>query len=188
MRKSVGTARSSSKPGRARDDEGVTAREHYDAMLRDDVGPWLRERNFRKRRNRFQRADDQGWQVVDFQASQWGSRDDVQFTINLWVGVSELRKADAGAQLEQRVGALLPGGQDHWWQVGAATDTTVLAAELRDVLATRCLPWLDARRSLDHLMAMARDSPDEFPRYALERFQILLRRAGFDDLASEILD
>src|SRR5215216_1550743 len=31
---------------------GVTAREKYDAMLHDDLGPWLRERGFRKRRNR----------------------------------------------------------------------------------------------------------------------------------------
>jgi hypothetical protein len=35
---------------------GVTSREKYDAMLRDDVGPWLREQGFKKRRNRFRRT------------------------------------------------------------------------------------------------------------------------------------
>lgn len=59
-------------------------------MVRDDLGPWLRERGFKKRGNRFRRVDGSGWQVVDFQASQWGSRDDVRFTINLWVGLTEL--------------------------------------------------------------------------------------------------
>jgi hypothetical protein len=165
---------------------GVTTRDNYDVMLRDEVGPWLRERGFRKRRNRFRRADSQGWQVVDFQASAWGSHDDVRFTINLWVGVTELEKAEVEAQVQQRVGKLLPDGADYWWPVGAATDIAALANELRDVLETRCLPWLDARRSLDHLMVIARDSPDEFPRYALGRFRMLLSRAGLDDLASDV--
>jgi Domain of unknown function (DUF4304) len=92
-----------------RDDGEVTARQKYDAMIRDEIGPWLRERDFRKRRNRFRRVDRDGWQVVDFQASAWGSRDDVRFTINLWVGVTELEGAEADAQVQQRVGALLPG-------------------------------------------------------------------------------
>lgn len=164
----------------------VTAREKYDAMLRDDVGPWLRERGFRKWRNRFRRADDQGWQVVDFQASQWGSREDVRFTINLWVGVSELEAAQSDAQVQQRVGVLLPGGEDYWWSLDDATDTSALATELRESLEATCLPWLDARRSLDRLMALARESPDDFPRYLLSRFQMLLTRAGRDDLASQI--
>jgi hypothetical protein len=88
--------------------------------------------------------------------------------------------------VQQRVGALLPGGEDHWWSFDAATETAALAAELRSVLERRCLPWLDARRSLDHLMEIARDSPDDFPRYALERVRMLLGRAGLDGLASQV--
>jgi uncharacterized protein DUF4304 len=164
----------------------VTARQQYDVMIRDEIGPWLRERGFRKRRNRFRRVDRDGWQVVDFQASSWGSRDDVRFTINLWVGVTELEGAEADAQVQQRVGALLPSGEDHWWPLDADTDTSALATELRAVLAELCIPWLDARRSLDDLMSLARDAPDDFPRYALERFGMLLARAGFDGLASKV--
>ncbi len=101
----------------------VTGREKYDRMIRDEVGPWLRELGFKKRRNRFRRADNNGWHVVDFQASQWGTRDDVRFTINLWVGVTELAEADADSQVQQRIGALLPGGEDHWWSLNANSDT-----------------------------------------------------------------
>lgn len=155
-------------------------------MIRDEVASWLRERGFRKRRNQFRRADDQGWQVVDFQASQWGSRDDVRFTINLWVGVRELEAVEPHAQVQQRVGALLPGGQDHWWSLDRSTDTSALAADLRGVLASVCLPWLEARRTLDQLMGMARDSQDDFPSHLLGRFQILLERAGREDLASTV--
>ena len=155
-------------------------------MLRDEVGPWLRARGFKKRRNRFRRADDDGWQVVDFQASQWGSRDDVRFTINLWVGVAELAEREADAQVETRVGNVLPGGDDHWWSLDEATDTARLGDELREVLQARCLPWLEARRSLDHLMDIARSAPDEFPRHELGRFRMLLKQSGLEALASEV--
>jgi Domain of unknown function (DUF4304) len=101
------------------------------------VGPWLRERGFRKRRNRFRRDVDGAWQVVDFQASQWGNRDDVRFTINLWVGVPDLATEESAGdpQLEQRIGALTGAGEDHWWSVDADTNVPRLAEELRSVPA-----------------------------------------------------
>jgi hypothetical protein len=141
-------------------------REDYDAMLREQLGPRLQERH-----NQFRRVRADGSQVVDFQASQWGSRDDVRITINLWIGVPELSEAAAESQVEQRVGALLPGGEDHWWALDISTDPALLGDKLRRVPDDRCLPWLDARRSLDHLMTLAREAPDEFPRCALGRFR-----------------
>lgn len=155
-------------------------------MIRDDLGPWLRERGFRKRRNRFRRVDPSGWQVVDFQASQWGSRDDVRFTINLWVGVTELAGADADSHVQQRVGALIRDGEDHWWPVDLATDVQQLSDELRGILEGRALPWLETRGSLDRLIALARNDPEHFTGYALGRFGMLLARAGHDGLAREM--
>jgi len=64
----------------------------------------------------------------------------VRFTINLWVGVRELEAVESDAQVEQRVGALLPGGEDHWWSLDDATDTSALATELRESLETRACP------------------------------------------------
>lgn len=155
-------------------------------MIRDDLGPWLRQRGFRKRRHRFVRSEASGWQVMDFQASQWGNRDDVRFTINLWVGVTELADADADSHVQQRVGALIADGEDHWWSVDAGTDVQQLAIELRAVMEERALPWLRERGSLDRLVTLARNDPDHFPRYALGRFGMLLARTGHEGLASEM--
>ena len=155
-------------------------------MIREDLGPWLRERGFRKRRNRFRRSGAAGWQVVDFQASAWGSRDDVRLTINLEVGVTELADADDYAHVQRRVGALIGDGHDQWWSFDATTDVPQLAAELRGVLEEHAFPWLEARASLDQLVALARNDPDHFPRYALGRFGMLLAEAGHDELASEM--
>lgn len=112
-------------------------------------------------------------------ATRFGSR-------SIWVGVNEVAEVEADAQLQQRLGALLPGGEDRWWEIEAETDTAALAAELRDALEARALPWLDARASLDQLIALAREAPNDFPRYALGRFQILLQSAGLEALASDV--
>lgn len=164
---------------------GVTPRVAYDQMIRDELGPSLRARGFRKRRNNFRRTEEAGWQVVDFQASQWGSRDEVRFTLNLWVGVTELADADADSHVQERIGAVLDG-DDRWWSVDATTDIDRLADELRRIVDEYALPWLQERSSLDRLLALARSSPDEFPRYALERFAMLLAKSDRHDLASEI--
>lgn len=164
----------------------MTARLRYDEMIRDEIGPWLRARDFKKKRNRFRRDVRSAWQVIDFQASQWGSRDDVRFTLNVSVGVPELSDGAAGdAQFQERIGALM-GGEDHWWSVDHDTDTSALARELRVLLDERALPWLDRRASLDQLMALAREQPNDFPRYLLGRFAILLEEAGKPDLAQEV--
>jgi hypothetical protein len=164
----------------------MTAREEYDRMIREEVAPMLRDVGFSKRRNRFRRVDSAGWQVVDFQASRWGSRDDTRFTINLWVGVAELADADADSHVQQRIGALIGDGEDQWWTIEASTDMQRLADEMRGVLEERALPWLEARGSVDGLVELARNDPDEFPRYALGRFGMLLAKVGQDELAREM--
>ena len=165
---------------------GVTAREKYDLMILEGIAPLLRELGFRKRRNRFRRSDDGGWQELDFQASQWGDRDHVRFTINLCLAAAELVAPDPGAHVEERMGALIGDGEDHWWEVDPATDADRLADELRGVLEERAVPWLDERRSLERLLALARRAPDDFPGHGLGRFVMLLELAGLDHLASEI--
>jgi hypothetical protein len=159
-------------------------------MLRDEVGPWLRDRGFRKKRNRFTRSGDAGWQVVDFQASQFGSRTETSFTINLWVGAPELTRGELGGdeQIFERIGHLTDSGEDLWWKVKERTDTGKLAEELNQLLGERGLPWLEERDRLDKLLSVARSRPADFPSHLLERFSMLLAEAGFDDWAEEIAD
>jgi hypothetical protein len=90
-------------------------------MVASVVAPELRVRGFRKRRNAFSRPTSDGWTVIDFQASQFGTRDDVSFTINLGVSFAELQATDEGppslgrAHMRQRIGRLLDGSRDRWW-------------------------------------------------------------------------
>jgi hypothetical protein len=137
----------------------VTTRERYDAFVRKEVGGWLRELGFKRERNRFGRRVDRAWEIVDFQASVWGSRDEVSFTINLGVGLDEVDSswdrprppAIAGTMLHTRIGALIDDGNDRWWDVRERTDLDKLAGKIRRLLEREALPWLERRSDRDSL-------------------------------------
>jgi Domain of unknown function (DUF4304) len=164
----------------------VTARDRYDAMIREEIRPLLAPLGFRKRRNRFVREHDEGWQAVDFQASAWGSRDEVRFTINLAVHVTALGTSRGAEHVHVRIGSLMDPRGDHWWDLDDSTDTAALGAELRELLERLGLPWLEARATLDRLLALARSDPKSFPGHTLGRFAALLEDTGRDALAREV--
>jgi len=139
------------------------ARRSLDAVVAG-VAPQLEHAGFRKRGDTFTRALDDGMtHVVDFQLARVdppGTREipplrvDLhgRFTVTLGVFVPEmtldprsdapappwLREADC--QLRMRIGRLLPGGEDTWWELD---DSSAAAALAGSALATFGLPWLD---------------------------------------------
>jgi hypothetical protein len=78
-------------------------------MIGEEIRPVLRAARFAKKRNTFTRTMEGARHTVEFQASQFGSRDAVRFTINLGVDYPEL---DDPWQLRVRIGWLLPDGDD----------------------------------------------------------------------------
>ena len=106
----------------------MTVRDRYDALDRESVGRWLCARAFKRERNRFGRRGDRTWEIVDFQASAFGSRDDVSFTINLGVTFDEVDPpwnrgrppALSPDIVTTRIGRLLECGEDR----GGGSSTT----------------------------------------------------------------
>jgi hypothetical protein len=175
----------------------ATVRESYDEMLKTTIGPSMRARSFTKARNAFRRWSGRAWQIVDFQASQFGSRNDVSFTINLGLAYPELRTDEdawaegrapsiGSAHVQERIGRLMPGGEDHWWAVTADTSLAALAADLLDLIATVAVPWLDARGDLDRTLAGVRERDDFLPPWIVSTLAVRLDRAGYADLAQEL--
>jgi hypothetical protein len=140
----------------------MTVRDRYDALVRESVGRWLCARAFKRERNRFGRRGDRTWEIVDFQASAFGSRDDVSFTINLGVAFDEVDPswnrgrppALSPDMVTTRIGRLLESGEDRWWQLDDDTDTVKLAYELCSVL--HALPWLSERSNRDSVRELIR--------------------------------
>lgn len=167
-------------------------------MVRGPIAAQLGKQGFRRQRNRFGRLHAGGWQIIDFQASQFGSRDDVRFTVNLGVAYPELRGADDTwtekhapaehkAHVRERIGFLLAGGEDHWWELTPDTDPRELADELIGVLSTKALPWLEARADFAQYLDMLHDRRSELGAHELARLPKLLEDVGERDLAACLL-
>jgi hypothetical protein len=103
-------------------------------------------------------------QVVNVQSSRWSAAGEVQFTINVGVFFPEVHTLmdlgygpgprgpkESECTLRERIGMLMPGGEDRWWTVRPGSWLRALdgnsperiAEELRDASATFAKPWLD---------------------------------------------
>jgi hypothetical protein len=173
----------------------MTTRQEYDEMIRSVVGPELKREGFKRIRNRFARRRDGGWQIIDFQASSWGSRDELRFTINLASALEGLPKRSAwdetkpppeyGAHLRERIGELLDG-RDVWWDFDARTEADALAAALLGILRSVGIPWLEARAGLDAVLTLISHRPRDLGWHDLEALPPLLDDAGLTDAAQEV--
>lgn len=150
-------------------------------MISEKIRPVLRGAGFTKKRNVFVRDLDGTRHSLELQASQFGSRDDVEFTINLGIDYEELSDP---SQLRVRLGRLLPSGADTWWELDDSTNIGELAAQLVAVIEERALPWFDERATFSQARQLLEQRPDRFDIGSLDRLAVLCRRAGFDDVAS----
>ena len=168
----------------------TTSRDIYDEMIRDGIAPALRAVGFRKIRNRFARRVSTSWQIIDFQASQFGSLDEVRFTVNLAVayfsaGGTAISKPSPDkpppehkADVRLRIGSLTPGQQDLWWDVQRGTDVPALAQEVSMLLTSKGLPWLESRGTIDRLVSLVTKDQESLRAGELIFIEKALRNAG----------
>lgn len=112
-----------------------------DAVIKAGLAPELKAAGFRKTARTFRRPFPLGVQVVNVQASRWNGGDTGQFTVNLGVHLPAVDAIDGRpprgnptewqCQVRRRIGFLLPDPDDHWWEVGPATDLDAVADEVR---------------------------------------------------------
>lgn len=168
-------------------------RERYDAMIKSPIGVHLRELGFRKKRNTFFRSSENGWIAIDFQASQFGTRKSVSFTINLAINFVELRvpgedQPSLGrAHIDaQRIGALLPQARDFWWSLEPETDLASTSDELIRDLDQYAIPWLERRQVFSETLTALRADPDFLKPIQLSRLSVLADQTGKGDLSAEL--
>ena len=145
----------------------TAAPDRFAAWLTTDVAPAFRDRGFTKTRSTFHRRAPAGWGVVDFQKSQFGSKLETRFTVNLGVALDRLSKArgedPSRKPLENRchwrcrIGRAL-GREDQWWSVDTETDLGALTVELLGDIAI-VLPLIDERLDESGFLAAATASP-----------------------------
>jgi hypothetical protein len=140
----------------------VTAQETYAAMLREQVAPRLRALGFLGSGSAYRLPDEAVWRRLGFQKDRYSTAEAVRFTVNLsvadkarwaaarvrepWIGARPSGNTRYALPAETfravRIGQLMPGRRDTWWEVVAGRDTTRLAAEVAAAIAAYALPWL----------------------------------------------
>ena len=105
-----------------------------------------------RRRGSLLRAVSQGNAgLVEFQKSTKSSADHILFTVNLAVVCGALLEPEQSslekvrspeAHLRQRVGMLMPGRPDKWWEIRNGVDVGALADEVSTLIATDAAPYV----------------------------------------------
>jgi hypothetical protein len=158
-----------------------------DEVIASALVPLLRAGGYRKEKRTFRRASPDCIQVVNVQASAWGTRTSQKFTVNLGVffpkaqavleGYSPVRLSQAGptesqCHVRQRLGMLMPEHDDVWWSIEAGRDSSRVSKAVGEAMTAFGVPWLEAMSNFD----VARREVESWPVQAL----------GFDVAAGDI--
>jgi hypothetical protein len=102
------------------------------------------------------------YHCINFQASQWNSAENGEFTINLvvtspvlycyWAGRPFPKNpASATWPICESIGFLLPEHGSLWWKVNNDTNTNKLSIEVLDLIKTYGLPFLNNYKTIDDI-------------------------------------
>lgn len=125
----------------------ATAQDTYAEMLKTLVAPGLRAIGFKGSSQNYRLPSDDYWAMLGFQKSTSSDATQVRFTANVLVVPRSAWDAVRTEQphlperptattywgtyvWQKRIGELLPGGEEMWWEIEAGAD----AAELADAI------------------------------------------------------
>jgi hypothetical protein len=134
----------------------------YNSLLRDRVAPMLRSNGWKGSGKDYRRASELYRAGINFQKSRWNSKDEVEFTVNLWVLSDEAMAERSVATIEARhrwgsdivviptwggwsirIGWLLPPKTDYWWRLNTGTSPERTQSEVLEALSDYALPAID---------------------------------------------
>ncbi|WPD24451.1 MAG: DUF4304 domain-containing protein [Candidatus Electrothrix scaldis] len=98
-------------------------------------------------------------EILNFQSSKWNDSKSAEFTINLGIYIEEIHECSGAhpvgdnikeynCDMRERIGSLMPGGTDYWWEVREGSDPESIASEVIDALSSFGLPWFDKYQNL----------------------------------------
>lgn len=152
----------------------MDARDSFREMLRDQVGPALRQEGFAGSGANWSRRNDAGdWGVINFQKSEYGSAHSVDFYINLSLVVEPERQFSAW--LNGRPVSKVPGafddvwsmrldppprpGRDRFdkWQFGDGTASRLIGEEVIDSVLTVAMTTFNTLLDRESLLKLLED-------------------------------
>lgn len=101
--------------------------------------------------------------VIEFQKSTKNTCEKILFTVNLAVICGALLEPDQrslekarsiDAHLRQRIGMLMPGHPDKWWEISEVSTVDTLVSEVSEVIATEGAPYVTRYLDVNELVAL----------------------------------
>ena len=130
-------------------------------MMRDGIAPHLRRLGFKGSGQAYALPSDTCWALLGFQKWRYSDSKDLKFTVNLsvvskaawerarsehsWLPARPAPNAQYAADTpmwNQRIGRLLPGDEDRWWEMSAASSAVRLVDEVVKAIRDFALPTL----------------------------------------------
>jgi uncharacterized protein DUF4304 len=142
----------------------------WNRLFKEALGPVYKAAGFKRRAGTFYRAAGDCLHVVNYQKSEYSSRDDVRFTANIGIASRRLLEFYAApnpppstvpeyqCQFRSRIGGLL-GKDDVWWDIDASTAFEGLAREQIKLTWDPILKWLDENGSEAALVRLVLAAP-----------------------------
>ncbi len=135
----------------------MSAQEEFAEAVKTTFGPALRAAGLRGSGRSYSLPSDSHFALLGFQKSQFSDADCVKFTVNVKVvpkAAWAARRAErphfpvkpspntgyGTFEWHQRIGALLPGGEDRWWCFRRREDNTATVTEVVGVLIDVAVP------------------------------------------------
>jgi hypothetical protein len=133
------------------------AQETYVTMMKTSIAPGLRALGFKGSGQNYALPSSGYWALLGFQKSSFSDASELRFTINVLVVAREAWEAKKAERPElrdrptattfwgdfvwqRRIGRLLPGNEDLWWELRADSHTEELASAVLWAVADYALP------------------------------------------------
>lgn len=135
----------------------VSAIDSFRAMMREEIGPQLRWMGFKGSGQSYLLPSGTHWILLGFQKSMYSDRRNVRFTVNVtavskevWTKTRTQRsrlpeRPSANSRYgpfawQERIGQLLPDGEDRWWTIEANAPTEATAVDVLRAIRGYALP------------------------------------------------
>jgi hypothetical protein len=125
-----------------------------DGIVGAGLAPALKKDGYKKKGRNFLLTSMDVIRVVNVQASQWNIGSSGQFTLNLGIYLPKIANfigneisgefpKEYECTVRERIGSLMPKGEDYWWELEKKTDTETLALEVVEAWTKFGRPWMD---------------------------------------------
>ncbi len=137
-----------------------------DEVIRLGLTPALEADGYLKKSRTFHRVSDDCVRVVNVQASDWNDPRIGRFTLNLGVFFPQVDRIhpqllrsglpnEAQCTVRMRIGELMPGRRDTWWDIEAGADPAPIAEKIGQVWLRFGRPWIERVADLREARALA---------------------------------